>query len=100
MVHVPPCGEGLIMEIPQVMENAGLIVERRAYYFGLIFPLVVAVRLASRLFGRSTVESHSDLRQHSALTNSILSLVCRVELPFFRFIRLAGVSLVCMARKP
>jgi hypothetical protein len=83
-----------------LMERAGLVVEQRAYYFGLVFPLVVTVRLAGRLFGRGIDEPGSDLRQHSALTNETLSLFCRLELPFFRFNRLAGLSVFCMAYKP
>ncbi len=86
--------------IADLMERAGLIVEQRAYYFGLIFPLVVAARLAGRFLGRSTDEPHSDLKQHSALTNSLLSMVCRAELPFFRFNHVAGLSVFCLAQKP
>jgi hypothetical protein len=86
-------------KVTDLMKRAGLVVEQRAYYFGLVFPLAVAMRLAGRLLGRSTDEPKSDLKQHGALTNGLLSLVCRAELPFFRFNRLAGLSVFCMARK-
>ena len=86
--------------VVDLMESAGLVVEQRAYYFGLIFPLVVAVRLVGRLVGRSTNEPQSDLKQHKALTNGLLSFVCQAELPFFKFNRLAGLSVFCMAQKP
>ena len=86
-------------EVTDLMERAGLLVEHRAYYFGLIFPLVVAVRLAGRLLGRSTGEPQSDLKRHGFFTNNLLSLICRLELPIFRFNRLAGLSVFCMARK-
>lgn len=82
-----------------LMERAGLVVERRAYYFGLVFPLVVAVRLAGRLLGRNTNEPVSDLKKHGPLTNSILSMLCRIELPFFQYNLLAGLSVFCLARK-
>jgi hypothetical protein len=87
-------------EVSDLMERAGLVVEQRAYYFWPDFPSVVAVRLAGRLLGRSTSESQSDLKLHSRLTNGLLALICRAELPFFRFNRLAGLSVFCLARKP
>ena len=85
--------------VTDLMKHAGLVVEHRSYYFGLVFPLVVAVRLAGRLLGRSTDEPQSDLKQHGTLMNNLLTLICRTELPLFRFNRLAGLSVFCMARK-
>lgn len=87
----------LVMDL---MKRAGLVVEQRAYFFGLIFPLVVTTRLAGRLLGHPTDEPKSDLRKHSALINGLLSLICRVELLIFKFNRLAGLSVFCLARKP
>ncbi len=86
--------------VTDLMKRAGLVVEQRCYYFGLVFPLAVAVRFAGRLLGRKTGEPASDLRQHGALTNSILTLICQAELPLFRLNRLAGLSVFCLARKP
>ena len=83
-----------------LMERAGLIVEQRAYYFGSVFPLAASIRLVGKLLGRNTHEPKSELKQHSAFTNGFLSALCRAELPFFRFNRLAGLSVFCMARKP
>ena len=83
-----------------LMKRAGLVVERRCYYFGLVFPLAVAVRIAGKLLGRNANETASDLKQHGALTNSILTLICQAELPLFRLNRLAGLSVFCLARKP
>jgi trans-aconitate methyltransferase len=88
-----------LAEVTDLMERAGLVVEQRAYYFGLVFPLAVAVRLLGRLRGRNINEAKSDLKQHSALTNGLLSLLCRAELPFFRFNRIAGLSVFCLAQK-
>ena len=85
--------------VTELMERAGLVVEQRAYYFGLVFPLVVVARLTGKLLGRSTDDPQSDLKQHNAMTNGILSTVCRAELPIFRFNRLAGLSVFCLARK-
>jgi SAM-dependent methyltransferase len=82
-------------EIEQTMQDAGLEVVHGAYYFGAIFPLAAAVRLATR-----SVESKSSLSRQGALTNGLLSLACAAELPLFPLNRLAGLSAFVLARKP
>ena len=84
----------------ELVGRAGLLVEQHAYYFGLIFPLAAAVRTAERLLRQHDHLPASDLKQHSRLVNLLLSMICRAELPFFRFNRLAGLSAFCLARKP
>jgi SAM-dependent methyltransferase len=86
--------------VTELMARAGLVVEQRAYYFGFVFPLAVTVRLFGRLLGKNTNEPQSDLKRHGAITNGLLSLLCRAEIPFFRFNHLAGLSVFCLARKP
>jgi SAM-dependent methyltransferase len=83
-------------EIEQTMRTAGLEVARGAYYFGAIFPLAAAVRLATR----SDPAPRSSLKQHGALTNSLLAAACAIELPVFPLNRLAGLSAFVLARKP
>lgn len=83
-------------EIEAVMRDAGLDVVRGAYYFGLVFPLAAAVRLATRC----TTEPRSSLKKHDSLTNGILSTLCAAELPLFPINRLAGLSAFVLARKP
>jgi SAM-dependent methyltransferase len=83
-------------EIEGAMGDAGLEVMRGSYYFGLVFPLAAAVRLASR----RTTEPRSSLRKHDAITNGILGAVCLAELPLFPLNRLAGLSAFVLARKP
>lgn len=85
-----------LAEIEAVMHDAGLKVTTGAYYFGLIFPLAAAVRLASR----NTSEPRSSLSKHDVLTNNILTAICAVERPFFPLNRLAGLSAFVLARKP
>ena len=85
-----------LAEIEQTMRAAGLEVVKGAYYFGLVFPLAAAVRLASR----GDVQPRSSLRKHGALTNSLLAAVCAAELPLFPLNRLAGLSAFVLARKP
>ena len=83
-------------EIEAAMRDAGLQVVRGAYYFGFVFPLAAAVRLATR----NTTEPRSSLKQHDPLTNGLLSGICAAELPLFPLNRLAGLSAFVLARKP
>jgi hypothetical protein len=83
-------------EIEQAMRRAGLEVVRGAYYFGAVFPLAAAVRLATR----RDATPRSSLKKHGAVTNVLLSAACTVELPFFPANRLAGLSAFVLARKP
>ena len=84
-----------LAEIERTMRDSGLVVVRGAYYFGFVFPLAAAVRLATR-----SVESKSSLSRHGALTNGLLTLACMAELPLFPINRLAGLSAFVLARKP
>ena len=83
-------------EIEAAMRDAGLEVVKSAYYFGLIFPLAAAVRLATR----DDSQPRSSLRKHGAFTNTALTALCRAELPLFPLNRLAGLSAFVLARKP
>jgi 2-polyprenyl-3-methyl-5-hydroxy-6-metoxy-1,4-benzoquinol methylase len=85
-----------LAEIERTMRDAGLAVVRGAYYFGLIFPLAAAVRLA----GRGDATPRSSLRKHGALTNGLLASACAAELPLFPLNRLAGLSAFVLAKKP
>jgi hypothetical protein len=78
------------------MRTADLQVVRGSYYFGLVFPLAAAVRLASR----HTTEPKSSLKKHGAITNGLLGAICAAELPLFPINRLAGLSAFVLARKP
>ena len=83
-------------EIEVALADAGLAIMRGAYYFGLIFPLAAAVRLADR----NTIEPRSSLKKHGALANGILTAACAAELPLFPYNRLAGLSAFVLAKKP
>jgi 2-polyprenyl-3-methyl-5-hydroxy-6-metoxy-1,4-benzoquinol methylase len=85
-----------LSEIELTMRDAGLQVVRGAYYFGFVFPLAAAVRLATR----NPTEPRSSLKKHDSLTNGLLTTVCAAELPLFPVNRLAGLSAFVLARKP
>jgi 2-polyprenyl-3-methyl-5-hydroxy-6-metoxy-1,4-benzoquinol methylase len=85
-----------LAEIEGTLRDAGLAVVKGAYFFGFIFPLAAAVRLATR----SDSQPHSSLSKQGALTNGLLTAVCAAELPLFPINRLAGLSAFVLARKP
>ena len=82
-----------------LLENAGLEIEQKCYFFGLVFPLAVLRRLFGKISFKSGNVPQSDLKQHSTFANGLLRLLCWLELPLFRFNRLAGLSVFCLARK-
>ena len=83
-------------EIEATMRQAGLEVVRGSYYFGLVFPLAAAVRLATP----SSDEPRSSLSRQGAFANGLLGAICAAELPIFPINRLAGLSAFVLARKP
>jgi len=83
-------------EIEAALRDAGLSIVKGAYYFGLVFPLAAAVRLAAR----GAIEPKSSLKKHGGLTNGLLTAICAAELPLFPINRLAGLSVFVLAKKP
>lgn len=88
-----------LKQVVELLENAGLELEQKCYFFGLVFPLVATARLMGGLRRKRDDVPHSDLKKHNAFTNGLLRLICWLELPWFRFNRLAGLSVFCLARK-
>lgn len=85
--------------VEDLVQKAGLAPERAAYFFGSVFPLAAAIRLAQRLMPGRNAPPRSQLVRHHPLVNATLAAVCRLELPLMRFNRLAGLSAFCIARK-
>ena len=83
-------------EIEATLREAGLVVVKGAYFFGLVFPLAAAVRLATR----GDTRPRSSLSRQGPLTNAALTAVCAAELPFFPYNRLAGLTAFVLATKP
>lgn len=86
--------------LEDAVRRAGLKVERGAYYFCLVFPLVVVLRLIGKAFSSKGSAPRSQLTRHGKFVNELLAFACRLELPFFRFNRIAGLSVFCVATKP
>jgi 2-polyprenyl-3-methyl-5-hydroxy-6-metoxy-1,4-benzoquinol methylase len=85
-----------LTEIEATIREAGLEVVKGAYFFGFIFPLAAAVRLAAR----GDTQPRSSLSKQGALANRLLATVCAAELPLFPLNRLAGLSAFVLAKKP
>lgn len=83
-------------QIEAAVSGAGLKVLRGAYFFGFVFPLAAAVRLAQR----GAAEPRSSLQRHGSLTNGLLTAICSAELPLLPINRLAGLTAFVLARKP
>ncbi|WP_460124950.1 class I SAM-dependent methyltransferase [Pseudomonas sp. H3_G09] len=78
--------------------DAGLTVQRGAYYFGAVFPIAAALRLLPQ--GSREAPPQSQLKRHHPLVNSVLKTLCRLELPLMGKNRLAGLSVFVLAQKP
>ena len=89
-----------LSEIEAVAARAGLEVVAGNYYFGGVFPIAAAVRLAQNFRGGPAAEPRSQLKRHHPLVNGVLASVCAVEAPLLKWNRAFGLSAFCLARKP
>lgn len=84
--------------IEAVCRNAGLEVTDGYYFYGAVLPLAAAQRAVSKLTS-SSAPARSQMRTHSPLVNNLLWLACRMELPWCRSNRVAGLTAFVSARK-
>ncbi len=84
------------------LSEAGLVVERGHYYFGLVLPVAAVQRAGDRLRAQrgSGGAPASKLAVHQPLTNRVLGALCRAELGFQRRNRLAGLTVFGVGRRP
>ncbi|PVZ59914.1 methyltransferase [Pseudomonas sp. B1(2018)] len=87
-----------LAQFETLARNAGLTVQRGAYYFGAVFPIAAALRLLPH--GRQGAVPRSQLKRHHPLVNNVLKTLCKLELPLLGMNRLAGLSVFVLARKP
>ena len=79
--------------LEEVVSAAGLKVLSARYFFAMILPLVAMFRVLER-----RGPPRSSLMPHSRPVNDALTLAHRIELPLFRFNRMGGLSVFCLAR--
>jgi len=89
-----------LRQIEHTLRAGGLRIERGCYFYGALLPLVAASRIGGRLLHGGRQAAGSQMRDHGAVMNALFGTVCRVELPFFRANRLAGLTALVRARKP
>ncbi|POA42499.1 methyltransferase [Pseudomonas sp. MPR-ANC1] len=87
-----------LAQFETLARDAGLTVQRGAYYFGAVFPIAAALRLLPQ--GPQTATPRSQLKRHHPLVNSVLKALCSLELPLMGINRLAGLSVFVLAQKP
>lgn len=87
-----------LAQFETLTRDAGLTVQRGAYYFGAVFPIAAALRLLPQ--ASRDVSPQSQLKRHHPLVNTVLKTLCRLELPLMGMNRLAGLSVFVLARKP
>jgi SAM-dependent methyltransferase len=86
-------------ELEEVIAQAGLTVTRSTYFNTLLFPPILAARLAMRVRRPSELKSENELG--GPVANAILSGIFALEAPLLDRTDLPiGVSLACVARKP
>ena len=86
--------------IEAVIARAGLEPIAGNYYFGGVFPLAAATRLAQNLRGGAAATARSQLKRHHPLVNGALAAVCAAEAPWMRHNRAFGLTAFALARKP
>lgn len=89
-----------LSQMEDVVRHAGLTVQHGAYYFGAVFPIAAAIRLASNLVQRGRYKSKTQLSRHRPIVNGALAALSFAELPFFLRNRLAGLTVFVIAEKP
>jgi hypothetical protein len=90
-----------LFSIENCLQTAGLTILRSRFFFGVLFPVVFFMRLASRRqSGHGIHGARSALRQYPPPINRALTYIHDCErVILFPFNRLAGLSIFCLAEK-
>ena len=90
-------------QVRQLLEGAGLVVERLSFAYASVFPLMLALRVGHRYFGRNgEAESGEwEIEVPPAPVNGVLTAVVGLEAMALRAVNMPfGSSIMCLARKP
>jgi len=89
-----------IKNLNLLVEASGLEIVKSTYFFSLVFPIAVFIRIISKIFKLSKADIKSDLKKHSKLTNRLLKVLCYFDRRYiFAHNRFAGLSIFCLAEK-
>lgn len=91
----------ILQEIESMVKSVGLNVIYGRYLFGLLFPLVIGLRLKDRMrLDSGRMEATSALKIYPQWINRALVLVHDLErMVLLPFNRVAGVTAICLAEK-
>lgn len=83
------------------IKKAGLKIENMRFFFGLLFPAALMIRLAKNMSRkRGLIKAQSELSICPEWLNTLLIAIHHVELKtVFRINKLLGVSIFCLCRK-
>jgi hypothetical protein len=87
-----------LKQLEETVRKADLQVTQGAYYFGMVFPIAAALRLAQNA-SHNAKPARSQLARHHPAVNMLLSSLCSAELHVLPFNRVAGLSVFCLAEK-
>ena len=88
------------LKVAQMMEKAGLGIEKISYANTLLFPLEAAVRIARKRPAKSASEATSDLRILPPIINRLLTIVLHFERKLLQRVNLPfGLSVIGVGRK-
>ena len=90
-----------LSELEILAQKSGLNVLQGRYFFGLLFPLIAAMRMANRwLLKTGKGAAKSDLKKTPELVNTLLIQIHSLELKtLFTWNRVAGLTAFCLAQK-
>ena len=84
-------------QLENVVKSSGLILNHGSYYFGMVLPIAVAIRMASKWGRNGEGAPRSQLTRHHPFVNRTLAAICLSELPFIKLNRFAGLTVFCLA---
>lgn len=86
-------------QLRQVIAGAGFQVQRLTFFNTLLFPPILAARLAMRVRPPRTMKSENELG--GPVSNAVLGAIFGAEAPLLDRVDLpVGVSLACLGRRP
>ena len=88
-----------IRSLEKIVSLSGLTIYKTTFFFAIIFPIILFIRLLKNLFYKAKTKPESNLKIHNSIVNYLLTLVCLLEIPFFKYNRLFGLSAICIAEK-
>lgn len=82
-------------QLENVVKLTGLSIDKSCYYFSSVLPLAIA----TRLFSRNAGKKESQLKKHSKLVNTVLKMLCSLDLLFFKKNKIGGLTVFSYAEK-